>query len=226
MDVPGTLSEYKSWFPMFVSVMLFTGQFLMQLYLKSVLYVIMQRVTLYRHAVIKLTTLSKIYKAWSSRGSELHERVSFEEKERLCDDIDLISRALYTAYSNMKTFYQYHYQLQFLVFILFSPLYLLATAFTKFSIRYVLYFVYITGVRMPDLFLVTLITPKICNVQTLMRSAYYDTRVIQIQRTIKRWLYKFTQLEITYDCGYFRVDFSLFSVAFNFISLFIFALLE
>ena len=135
---------------------------------------------------------------------------------------------LYTSLLNTawdtEGFYKSFFYLEMLL-LLFMPA-LNFMYYFIFRTEYLTVFIILTGVNILRITFTISITSEFCNINRLIKDLYYGINIDVNERTVKRWLRQSRRRKITFECGYFDMDVSIFMMMLNYFSLFVFALIK
>lgn len=193
----------------------------LQCYVVVSLFAINRRLSYVQRVIHNVTSTSMCMRQRHSRGTGLRIRVYVTQSQRLHDNIQLMYRALFKALRSTRAFYNYFFCLEDLLLHLMPSINMLLSVTFSGGINYILFTTIMLENYVLPLYLIVLLKSEFYNMNSLMKDLSYENYFSQARLSVKCGF-----RDITFDCGYIKIDFSLFVTAVNFFTLFVFAMIK
>lgn len=214
---------FKSTFCFTVNMITFSSIATLEIYLFFIQCSLKKRLKTFHETLLYFNCLR--YTAWSFSCSNACGRVGITERRSLCQKLYLIYTCLTQAYYNVKQFYTNFFCAKLIIMISFLSLHF----HSPLSENNAFYFLAIMNLviyeTMP-LWLCTSIKVELYNIHSLVYNVSFENRFSRIPTTLNNWIIRSANTDVQFDCGYFTVDVPLFSFVFDFVTLFVFAMIQ
>lgn len=122
--------------------------------------------------------------------------------------------------------YNYFFRFQLISFTIVPSLYFFYTISRHDHYYFILYVLNNLFEQVLPLWLSATIQSQLDKIQWSLYNFYYENTSHLAQTTLKKWILVSIHTAATFDCGYFTVDVPLLSFVFDFITLFVFAIIQ
>lgn len=217
----------------FIILIIFAGYGFPILYMNfySVIFIIQQRVSLFRKALLKFDELSDRNVAWSDRVSISVvggvERDNFlTETKYFYKQINTMHYCLFDAFKTAGDFYTTLIFMWACILILSYSEVFIADAIAKKYLPAVSFLLLIILHDISFICFCSRITSELRNINSTVIAFYYKTTLTNLRADIKNWIYRCGHEDKKLNCGYFDLDFSIISLLFNLIFLLVLTVLQ
>lgn len=219
----GSATQLMSAYSVSVSLTLIWSGTMLLSYVLYLLYIIQRRLTLVHYAIRRLTKSTHINTAWSVDG-RVFGCLPFAQ-QRVVSELHLVYYTICRAYSNVIQFYKVYFNLNVSIVIFMCTVYLLSTVIMGDAVSFLLYITFVTLHQLSPSLLCASITRQFQSIHSLLNRLYHVSRFDCLKTETKTWILQSVHKEITFDCGYFTMDFTLYDLVFQYVSLFILSMI-
>lgn len=216
--------EFASFFNNSVKYLLTYSVFGLQSYLLVTLFILKRRLVIFRRTITSFNYFRNT--AWSATSDRSCRRVSISNKPMLLNTLYTMYGSLNKVYYDMEELCKYYFCLKLLIFSTVSSVFIAFTPIFNQNIYFFLFLLRAWGFPMLSIGLPILVTLEISNIKKTIFNIYYHNNISNVNTKIIKWVRLSTNTEETFDCGYFVVDYAVFSYAFNLSILFLFAIIH
>lgn len=178
-----------------------------------------------RNAVEGVERIEAIRSAWTTDTYDLQRSNLLEVMQRRFEKIHLMSTCVSNSVRAVEHFYKHLTCFQ-LIAAIFVAKHNILMAATGISYSYIPHMTLsLIALEVVPILLRTKIRFEFKNIISLLRSCYHTVKLHPLKGDIKRCIQKYLYTNIKFDSRFFKMDFALIALIFDFVSLFAFAIL-
>lgn len=215
-------SQFKSIPIATEKVLLYFSVIALETYFVVTLYILKQRLMIFREAFLRFSYLRNV--AWSDAHNDICRRLNVAEKHQIFNTLYLIYASLLETYYHIKELYKYLICLELLILTIFPSIHIAFNSMFNYMLDvklvYILHVIFTFGIQTLPFLLVILVTFEIRNIKGAILNVYYQNSFNQNKTKINNWLRLSVNMDVNFDWKYFAVDYTIFSFAINYFTLF------
>ena len=195
------------------------------------LYVIKTKLSLLRCAMRIRKNYFQKNIAWTITIMMEHtpiETLPITGTKRYYKEFQKIISCMEEAFRSLRTFYEQFLRLHVIIWIVGTSVILYYSVIDRGALRFMYFSLWNTLLNVLPVILCAQIRNQFENVQNQMNQMYWSSnhkRVDSSSLSLRRWLLKCGHTDREFECGYFAIDMRLLSTLFDFVTLFIFAMI-
>lgn len=213
------LPKLNSFFNTAIKFLLFYAEASLEAYFVVALYILYQRLMIFRHTVLRFNYMRNV--AWCAPDDGTCRRVNIAEERELFNTLYSIYRSLIDTYVWTKRLCKHLLCFKLFLLNFSSSLYILLNEMADDNLTYIRFLIQIFTLQALPFWLATSVTSEIISNKAIILNVYYQNHFSSGHNKMKNWLRLSTNTEANFDCGFFTADCALFLFVSEFSVLFL-----